>query len=164
MWIVDIDITFTFLDETFLRLIARNIHCDLSMDNSHLKVSLMNLIKVEFKWDKSQHVLSLSPLPEEECPFVSLINLTLSWLLPLQMTVEPPQGVKANLLRSFGTGGTGTITERMYEESCPEKSVEWKNLLFGLCFFNAVIHERKKYERLGWNIPYEFNDSDLEVS
>ena len=80
------------------------------------------------------------------------------------MTVEPPQGVKANLLRSFGTGGTGTITERMYEESCPEKSVEWKNLLFGLCFFNAVIHERKKYERLGWNIPYEFNDSDLEVS
>ena len=80
------------------------------------------------------------------------------------MTVEPPQGVKANLLRSFGTGGAGTITERMYEESCPEKCVEWKNLLFGLCFFNAVIHERKKYERLGWNIPYEFNDSDLEVS
>ena len=93
-----------------------------------------------------------------------MINLTLTWFLPLQMTVEPPQGVKANLLRSFGTGGTGTITERMYEESCPEKNIEWKNLLFGLCFFNAVIHERKKYERLGWNIPYEFNDSDLEVS
>ena len=80
------------------------------------------------------------------------------------MTVEPPQGVKANLLRHFGSSGSEAITEQLYEEGCPEKSAEWKNLLFGLCFFNAVIHERKKYERLGWNIPYEFNDSDFEVS
>lgn len=80
------------------------------------------------------------------------------------MTVEPPQGVQANLLRSFGSGGTGTITEALYEETCPDKPGSWRNLIFGLCFFNAVIHERKKYGRLGWNIPYEFNDSDLEVS
>ena len=80
------------------------------------------------------------------------------------MTVEPPRGIKANLLRSFGTGGTGVVTERVYEEQCQDKSAAWKTLLFGLCFFNAVLHERKKYGRLGWNIPYEFNDSDLEVN
>ena len=81
------------------------------------------------------------------------------------MTVEPPRGVKANLLRTMGTGGSGTITEKMYQDaSFPCGNYVWKNLLFGLCFFNAVIHERKKYGRLGWNIPYEFNDSDLEVS
>ena len=78
------------------------------------------------------------------------------------MTVEPPQGVKSNLLRLFSGSGTGAITEKVYEDTCPDKPA-WKNLLFGLCFFNAVIHERKKYGRLGWNIPYEFNDSDLEV-
>ncbi len=74
------------------------------------------------------------------------------------MTVEPPKGVRANLQRSFGN----QISEKAYEETCADKPA-WKNLLFGLCFFNAVIHERKKYGRLGWNIPYEFNDSDLEV-
>ena len=79
------------------------------------------------------------------------------------MTVEPPKGVKANLERSFGTGaGAGAVSERMYEEVCAEKPA-WKNLLFGLCLFNAVLHERKKYGCLGWNIPHEFNDSDLEV-
>ncbi len=96
------------------------------------------------------------------------------------MTVEPPQGVRANLLRSFGGGGGGggsggAVTQLLYEEGWagPDadatgsrrcRVAEWRNLLFGLCFFNAVIHERKKYGRLGWNIPYEFNDSDLEVS
>ena len=103
---------------------------------------------------------SLLPCKDIFC----LLQIISHYLVYLQMTVEPPQGLKANLMRSFGTGGSGAISERLYEEGCPEKPSEWKNLLFGLCFFNAVIHERKKYERLGWNIPYEFNDSDLEVS
>jgi len=81
----------------------------------------------------------------------------------LQMTVEPPRGIKANLLRSFGTSSSGSMTEKSYEEICLGKPV-WKTLFFNLCFFNAIIHERKKYGRLGWNIPYEFNDSDLEVT
>ena len=79
------------------------------------------------------------------------------------MTVEPPQGVKNNLQRLFGGSGIGAVTERGYQETCPGNPA-WKNLLFGLSLFNAVIHERKKYGRLGWNIPYEFNDSDLEVT
>ena len=77
------------------------------------------------------------------------------------MTVEPPQGLKANLLRSFGGGGSGQVTEALFEE--PVHDQAWKPLLYSLCFFNAVLHERKKYGTLGWNVPYEFNDSDLEV-
>ncbi|XP_019625905.1 PREDICTED: LOW QUALITY PROTEIN: dynein heavy chain 6, axonemal-like [Branchiostoma belcheri] len=80
----------------------------------------------------------------------------------LKMTVELPQGLKANLQRSFGSGGSGIVTDQLYEDA--KLGPSWKNLLFGLCMFNAVVHERKKYGPLGYNIPYAFTSSDLEVS
>lgn len=78
-----------------------------------------------------------------------------------KMVLEPAQGLKGKLLQTFGLRGTGEVTDVVFNKTTCGPS--WRKLLFSLCFFSAVVHERKKYGALGWNVPYEFNSSDLEV-
>lgn len=66
------------------------------------------------------------------------------------------QGLKANLKRLYNL-----ITEQQFTRC--HKPYKYKKLLFCLCFFHSVLLERKKFLTLGWNIAYEFNDSDFEV-
>jgi len=37
-------------------------------------------------------------------------------------------------------------------------------LIFTVCFLHSIVIERKKFGSLGWNVRYEFNNSDLEAS
>jgi dynein heavy chain len=76
----------------------------------------------------------------------------------VKITNEPPKGLRANLGRSFQD-----ISEDVYE-SCPSKAGEFKKMLYGLAIFHAVILERRKFGPIGWNIPYEWMDSDFQVS
>eukprot|EP00931_Biecheleriopsis_adriatica_P066335 TRINITY_DN4071_c0_g1_i5.p1 TRINITY_DN4071_c0_g1~~TRINITY_DN4071_c0_g1_i5.p1 ORF type:complete len:3484 (+),score=878.42 TRINITY_DN4071_c0_g1_i5:1149-10454(+) len=75
----------------------------------------------------------------------------------IKLTIEPPKGLRANVLRSFMP-----MTEEQLSDS--SKDQDWRRLQFGLKFFHAVVQERRKFGPLGWNIRYEFNDSDLETS
>ncbi|TGZ71569.1 hypothetical protein CRM22_002564 [Opisthorchis felineus] len=48
--------------------------------------------------------------------------------------------------------------------SCSVLGETWRKLVFGICFFHAIVLERKKFGPLGWNISYDFNDSDRECA
>jgi len=40
----------------------------------------------------------------------------------------------------------------------------YKRLIFCLAWFHSIMIERKKFKNLGWNVIYDFNDSDFATS
>ena len=75
----------------------------------------------------------------------------------IKLVQEPPRGVKANLLRSYSD-----YTDEQVD-SCAKPDA-LRKMLVSLSFFHAIIQERRKFGPLGWNIRYEFNQSDIECA
>lgn len=74
----------------------------------------------------------------------------------LKVVTEPPDGLKLNLRSSYSR-----ITPEM-ATSCSHPA--FRPLLYVLCFYHAVVQERRKYGKIGWNVRYDFNDSDFNIS
>ncbi|XP_074253757.1 dynein axonemal heavy chain 6 isoform X5 [Saimiri boliviensis] len=127
------------------------------LQNCHLAVSWMlameELIKTFTDPDsaiKDTFRLFLSSMPSNTFPVTVLQN-------SVKVTNEPPKGLRANIRRAFTE-----MTPSFFEENILGK--KWRQIIFGICFFHAIIQERKKFGPLGWNICYEFNDSDRECA
>lgn len=73
----------------------------------------------------------------------------------IKLTNEPPQGLLANLRRSFAL---------FNREEFDERDSKIKSILFALCHFHSLMLERKKFGPLGYNMKYPFSSGDLRDS
>ncbi|KAF3425858.1 hypothetical protein E2986_01736 [Frieseomelitta varia] len=129
------------------------------LQNCHLAASWMPVLEhfCELFDPSNTHAnfrLWLTSYPAVHFPITILQN-------GVKMTNEPPTGLQNNIMRSYKSEATKTMDAFDNE---PNKKRTYSKLLYALCFFHAVVQERRNYGAQGWNIKYGFNESDLEIS
>ncbi|NXI08137.1 DYH9 protein, partial [Irena cyanogastra] len=75
----------------------------------------------------------------------------------IKITSEAPTGMHANLHKALDNFSQDTL------EMCSQEK-EFRSILFALCYFHAVVAERRKFGPQGWNRPYPFSTGDLTIS
>lgn len=78
--------------------------------------------------------------------------------MALKVGYEPPKGIYAGMSRTYSTYINGDFLEKV------EPYEKWRNIVFCVCFLHSIVYERRKFGPLGFCVPYEFNQSDLEAS
>nr|PNR26425.1 hypothetical protein PHYPA_031000 [Physcomitrium patens] len=124
------------------------------LQNCHLSQSWMPTLDVivdniDIEKVHKDFRLWLTSMPSLDFPVAILQN-------GVKMTLEPPRGLRANLVRAY------LRYNDKYMNDCSNPEA-WKRLLFATCLFHAVIQERRKFGPLGWNIQYDFTDGDLSI-
>merc|ERR1711981_118227 len=125
------------------------------LSNCHLSLEYMaDLAEILNPRDKEIHEnfrLFITCEPHKEFP-LGLLQMA------IKVTTEPPDGLKAGISRTFNTMINQDFMEKV------EPYDKWRSLVFSICFLHSCVQERRKFGPLGFCIPYEFNNADLEAS
>lgn len=122
--------------------------------NCHLMLSWMPALEkiIEGYIEGSPHPkfrLWLSSSPHPQFPITILQR-------GIKMTTEPPRGLRANVLKLYNL-----VSQEQFERC--RQQFKYKKLLLSLAWFHAILLERRKFKSLGFNIPYDFNESDFSI-
>lgn len=122
------------------------------LQNCHLLISWLSELDQTLDQMKTPHKdfrLWLTTEPSEKFPLGLLQRSS-------KVVTEPPDGMKLNM-----KGVVSKIDQDIIEE-CPHPC--FHPLLYVLTFLHAVLQERRKYGKIGWNVKYDFNESDFSIS
>ncbi|NWT02283.1 DYH9 protein, partial [Mionectes macconnelli] len=144
--------------EQALDLAAKEGHWVI-LQNIHLVAKWLNSLEKKLEQhSKDSHkdfrvFISAEPAPSPESHIIPQGILENS----IKITNEAPTGIQANLHGALDNFSQDTL------EMCSHEK-EFKSILFALCYFHAVVAERRKFGPQGWNRPYPFNSGDLTIS
>jgi len=126
--------------------------------NCHLSISFLDELEKIIDQlrahidEGSQFRLFLSSNPHPRFP-ISILQRS------IKITTEPPKGIRENMLRLYTN-----MPEEQFTRVNQKIHVQYKKLLFSLCWFHCILLERRKFKTLGWNVAYDFNESDFKIS
>ena len=123
----------------------------LMLQNCHLLVKWLRELEKDLERLTKPHPdfrLWLTTEPTEAFP-IGILQRS------LKVVTEPPNGMKLNLRSTYEKIALNSLNNFDH--------ASFPSLVFTLAFFHAVVQERRKYGKIGWNIPYDFNESDFRV-
>jgi len=122
------------------------------LQNCHLLISWLKRLEKQLGQMKNPHPdfrLWLTTEPTDKFPLGILQR-------SLKVVTEPPDGLKLNMRATYSKIDQSVL------DACPHKA--FRPCVYVLAFLHAVVLERRKYGKIGWNVAYDFNESDLTVS
>ena len=112
---------------------------------------LENIIdSIESMKPKSEFRLWLTTSPIENFP-IGILHKS------FKVVTEPPDGLGPNMNRVFGS-----MKAESFESESSHQA--YKPLVFVISFFHSVLQDRKKFGKIGWNVIYDFMESDFTIS
>ncbi|KAK9841874.1 hypothetical protein WJX81_008571 [Elliptochloris bilobata] len=121
------------------------------LQNTHLSLAYLSEVEQQMARLETCHEnfrLWITAEPHEAFP-IGLLQAGIKY------TNEAPVGMKAGLRTSLQW-----VTQDMLDAV---NRADWRQLLYIMCFLHSVVQERRKFGPVGWNVPYEFNQSDLSA-
>jgi len=123
------------------------------LQNCHLCISFLPRLEaiVEQLNDQNHqdYRIWMTSFPTPQFPVSILQN-------SVKMTMEPPSGLKANILQTYETFDN----QQLNDSAKPDA---FKKLIFAFAFFHAIVQDRRKFGAIGWNISYAFTYEDFDV-